>query len=158
MPGSVFLFHVDPRSTGMQLITHTNTQHQHPTPTPNTNTKARPTVVAAAFFIGAWCISVPLSYVFCFVLHKDLLGLWYGMTCGYLVVTLIAGVAVLRSNWTAIMAAAVLRSRSAAGPAIPSINHIHDDAAGRQSPSADERTPLLAPKLLLSPGFEADDR
>lgn len=110
--------------------------------------QARPTVVAVAFFIGAWGISVPLSYVFCFVIHKDLLGLWYGMCCGYLVITAIAGIAVLRSNWPEILQAALKRSRPKEVDA-GNVN-ISDEEAVALVNTPDETTPLVS----HSPGFE----
>jgi MATE family multidrug resistance protein len=59
----------------------------------------RPGVIAVAFVLGAWGVSVPLAYVFTFRCGMGLLGLWKGLTVGYAVITLITGVAALRTDW-----------------------------------------------------------
>lgn len=46
-------------------------------------------MIALAFVVGAWCVSVPLAYVFGFVIKLGLVGLWYALTAGYGVVTFI---------------------------------------------------------------------
>jgi Na+-driven multidrug efflux pump len=48
--------------------------------------QGRAGIVAIAFVVGAWFVSVPLAYVFAFVLNglsKGLFGLWAGMAAGY---------------------------------------------------------------------------
>jgi len=72
--------------------------------------QARPVPVAVAFLLGAWGTGVPLAYVFAFELNLKLLGLWYGMAIGYLVVTIIVSVIVLWSDWPAL----ALRARQLA--------------------------------------------
>jgi hypothetical protein len=44
--------------------------------------QGRPTVVAVAYLIGAWCVTLPLSYVFAFTLNMDLEGIWIGLIVG----------------------------------------------------------------------------
>ena len=72
--------------------------------------QARPMVVALSFVVGAWGVSVPLSYLFAFVLGQGLLGLWYAMCIGYSVVTLVSGMAALLSDWKRSSVEAMLRS------------------------------------------------
>lgn len=66
--------------------------------------------MAVAFLIGAWLISVPLSYLLAFKAHLHLIGLWYGMVGGYAVITAIAAIGVLRSDWHKISREAIERS------------------------------------------------
>ncbi len=61
--------------------------------------QGRPGIVALSFFIGAWCVAIPCAYVLAFSKGLGLRGLWYGLCCGYTVVTLIAATAFLRSDW-----------------------------------------------------------
>ncbi len=67
-------------------------------------------MVAISFLVGAWLVSLPLSYVFAFVVHLDLMGLWYcntmggltsryGLTAGYGVITILATLAVAFGSW-----------------------------------------------------------
>ena len=72
--------------------------------------------VAVAFVIGAWGFSVPLAYVFAFEVKavKGLLGLWLGMAVGYAVVTLIAGIALVRGDWEKVAAEAMQRGEAKA--------------------------------------------
>lgn len=62
----------------------------------------KPLVIVAAFLIGAWGVSFPLAYVFGLRDGHGLLGLWWGMTIGYAVVTLIAAIGVLSIDWHAV--------------------------------------------------------
>jgi MATE family multidrug resistance protein len=64
--------------------------------------QGRPGPVATAFVIGAWGVSIPAAYLFAFQANLGLIGLWYGLACGYGIVTLIAGYAVVTSDWEAI--------------------------------------------------------
>lgn len=84
--------------------------------------QARPGVVAVAFLIGAWGVCIPTAYLFAFHLGHGLLGLWYGLIIGYGTVTLIAGAAVLRSDWDAILRDAAARNASSP-PVSPSRPH-----------------------------------
>ena len=54
--------------------------------------QGRTTIIAIAFFTGAWLVSVPLAILFGFRIKRTegLFGLWSGMASGYSVVTLIA--------------------------------------------------------------------
>lgn len=79
--------------------------------------QGRPRVVAASFFVGAWCIALPLAYVFGFVLDLGVMGLWWALVAGYSVVTLAAGTAVLRSDWVAIVRRAQERQEVHSGAA-----------------------------------------
>jgi len=63
------------------------------------NAQGRPVIVAVAYLLGCWVVCLPLAYVFAFVCHYGLIGLWYGLIVGYGVVTLIVGVAAYRSDW-----------------------------------------------------------
>ena len=53
----------------------------------------KPGLVAVAYLIGCWCVGVPLAYVLGFTFNHGLLGIWYGMSAGYVVVTFIAFIA-----------------------------------------------------------------
>eukprot|EP00048_Salpingoeca_helianthica_P013375 m.200025 g.200025 ORF g.200025 m.200025 type:complete len:494 (+) comp15494_c8_seq7:7006-8487(+) len=101
--------------------------------------QARSGVVAVSFFVGAWCVSVPLAYVFAFVIHLDLIGLWYALTAGYFVVTVIATVGVARSDWDAVMRAAVARSASKSGDQA----HVQREGETQTAREADETSPLM---------------
>lgn len=84
--------------------------------------QARPGIVAVAFLVGAWGVCIPTAYLFAFHLGHGLLGLWYGLIVGYGTVTLIAGAAVLCSDWRAILRDAA--SRNAISPPVsPSRPH-----------------------------------
>lgn len=61
--------------------------------------QGRPTVMAVAFFVGLWCVSMPLAYVLGVVLDYGVKGMWWAMVVGYLLITVLAGVAVMRSDW-----------------------------------------------------------
>lgn len=72
--------------------------------------QGRVAVVAIAFLIGAWGITVPLAFVFVKVLDKGLLGVWLALIAGYSAITLMSGVAVWRSDWPAIVVQAQARA------------------------------------------------
>ena len=72
--------------------------------------QARPMMQALAMVIGGWGVSVPLAYVFAFPMGDGLIGLWYGMTIGYIVVSLIAGAAAVLSDWRMCSVQAMIRS------------------------------------------------
>ena len=67
--------------------------------------QGRPEKIAIAFFIGAWCVSVPLSWYLAFKVDatKGLFGLWLGMSIGYGVTTFISGYFFISSNWQTIL-------------------------------------------------------
>ena len=86
--------------------------------------QGRPGVIAVAFFLGGWGISVPTSYVFAYVWPSrdgaiahaldvlpdktrphgmGLIGLWIGLALGFVVMGLIGSVAVLTSKWSNIV-------------------------------------------------------
>ena len=44
-------------------------------------------------------LAVPIAYVLAFPAGYGLLGLWYGMCCGYGSIALMLGAVVLRSDW-----------------------------------------------------------
>lgn len=68
------------------------------------------TAVATAFVTGAWLVAVPAALLFDRVLHLGLEGLWYGLTAGYSVVTLIAVIFTVRADWRKASVAAIERS------------------------------------------------
>lgn len=99
-------------------------------------------IVAIAFFVGAWCVCLPLAYVFTNELHEvralalapavaacpgspavvtrscvhvwqGIFGLWLALVLGYVTITAICGVAVLRSDWVALAAQAQAVATSA---------------------------------------------
>lgn len=61
--------------------------------------QARPGMLAVAFLIGGWAVSVPLAWVFGFHLNLGLMGLWYALTVGYFVVICICGPVAYKSDW-----------------------------------------------------------
>jgi hypothetical protein len=89
---------------------------------------------------------------------QRLMGLWVALILGYGVTTAIAVVAVLRSDWPALAAAALARSEKAVQPApsvavLPVIAEtlsepeteftMFADGEGSEAPSVDERAPLI---------------
>ena len=76
--------------------------------------QGRTTAIAVSFFIGAWCISVPLAAVFGLASWGPKLGLpglWYGVITGYAFITLMTAYAVWRSRWGELAKEAHERSR-----------------------------------------------
>eukprot|EP00936_MAST-01D_sp_MAST-1D-sp1_P000001 g1.t1 len=90
--------------------------------------------VAVSFFFGAWCVSVPVSYFLSERTSLGLVGVWLGLIIGYCVITVIAGAALLRSDWFALADEAVKRSKVAAGGAF-----VGDDV----DPDGSSTEPLL---------------
>ena len=86
--------------------------------------QARPQFIAVAFFIGAWGVSVPAAYLFAFKIEKTkgLIGLWLGLTCGYLVVTMIGLCGVWSTDWAAVTQDAVERSKRERSASLPLLN------------------------------------
>lgn len=80
----------------------------------------RPHVVTAAFVIGAWCVCVPLAYVFGFVLDstRGLFGLWVAMVVGYGVTSLLAIPFAVCSDWPQLVVDAQRRAELKS-PSIP---------------------------------------
>ena len=72
--------------------------------------QARPMMSALAFIVGAWGVSVPLAYVFGFVMRRGLLGIWCALCSGYTVVGIVLAVACLISDWRQVSVDAMLRS------------------------------------------------
>ena len=79
--------------------------------------QGRPGWVAGAFFVGAWVVCVPLAWVLTFDTPSvddatPLVGLWFAMSTGYLVVTAVAWVGVWRTDWDEVARAARERSEA----------------------------------------------
>ena len=72
--------------------------------------QARPMMSALAFIVGAWGVSVPLAYVFAFVMQRGLLGIWCALCLGYTVVGVVLCIACLVSDWRQVSVNAMLRS------------------------------------------------
>ena len=72
--------------------------------------QARPMMSALAFIVGAWGVSVPTAYLFGFVMHRGLLGIWCALCSGYTVVGVVLCVACLVSDWRQVSVDAMLRS------------------------------------------------
>ena len=66
-------------------------------------------MISIVFVIGAWGVAVPLAYVLTFKLNLDLglVGIWYGLTAGYGIVTFASLAAVLSGDWQKASDAAV---------------------------------------------------
>ena len=86
--------------------------------------QARSTEVAISFFMGAWVVAVPMAYVLAFVHDYGLMGLWYAIVVGYVVVTVLSLYFYCRSDWANI----ILHAQSL-----------------RTHPAALDHTPLLDP-------------
>ena len=65
--------------------------------------QGRPNLVAVAYMIGAWLVTVPIGYYTIFVLNYQLEALWYSMMAGYSVITIISVIGVLRTNWEEVL-------------------------------------------------------
>lgn len=83
-------------------------------------------IIAIAFLIGAWAVSVPLAFVFVDKLDWGLLGIWRALVIGYATITVIAIGAVLRSDWPATVRAAIERSRKRAAAEKEDADAAHD--------------------------------
>lgn len=82
--------------------------------------QARPQIAAVSMFFGLWGVSVPMSYVFAFPLSLGLNGIWFGLSLGYLLVSVIMASFVLTSDWEKFAKDAATRSeRGGAAPAAP---------------------------------------
>ena len=68
--------------------------------------------ILAAFVVGAWGVTVPVAVVWTQVYPRGLVGIWDALVLGYGAITLIAGWAVLRSDWHAAAEAAFQRSKA----------------------------------------------
>lgn len=107
--------------------------------------QGRPGVAAIAFVVGCWLVCLPMAYVLAFTFNLGLYGIWYAMVAGYVIVTLVAVIAVLRGSWELAMAAALKRSQaSTVTKPLP----IDDDTPTSQEAwtlanAAPETTPLL---------------
>lgn len=104
--------------------------------------QARPQFIAAAFLIGAWGVSVPAAYLFAFQVEKTkgLIGLWLGLTCGYIVVTAISLYGVCTTDWERVTIEAVERSKRERSGSVPLV----DEENGEESlATSDANQPLL---------------
>ncbi|OQR87867.1 Multidrug/Oligosaccharidyl-lipid/Polysaccharide (MOP) Flippase Superfamily [Achlya hypogyna] len=73
--------------------------------------QARTLPIMVSFFIGAWVIGVPGAYVFGFPVGLGLLGIWVGMSVGYLVTTILGVYFTYKSDWAEEAKKAVERSK-----------------------------------------------
>ena len=106
--------------------------------------QGRPTVIAIAFVLGGWGVSVPASYVFAYVWPRrdgafarafdvapdatrphglGLIGLWIGLALGFVVIGVVSSTAVLTSRWERI------------------VKHVREDVVATEGRSAQEATP-----------------
>ena len=79
--------------------------------------QSRTTTMAVTFVVGCWCVCIPLAFTLLEATHLGIFGLWASLLSGYSVATVIAVVAVARSDWAALAEAAV--ARLSAGAAEP---------------------------------------
>lgn len=61
--------------------------------------QARSLPILMAFLIGAWCVGVPSAYLLGIYWKIGLIGIWIGMSLGYIVTTTIGVTATINSNW-----------------------------------------------------------
>lgn len=108
-------------------------------------------IIAVAFLIGAWAVSVPLAFIFVDKLDWALLGIWRALVIGYATITVIAIAAVLRSDWPATVRAAIERSRKRAEAEAADGDDKTSVAAGGRDKIAAE-TPLFASSAVVAVG------
>ncbi|KDO21207.1 hypothetical protein SPRG_11060 [Saprolegnia parasitica CBS 223.65] len=73
--------------------------------------QARTLPIMTSFFIGAWVVGVPGAYAFGFPAGLGLLGIWVGMSVGYIVTTVLGVYFTYKSNWPEEAKKAVERSK-----------------------------------------------
>ncbi|OQR80499.1 Multidrug/Oligosaccharidyl-lipid/Polysaccharide (MOP) Flippase Superfamily, partial [Thraustotheca clavata] len=61
--------------------------------------QARTLPIMGSFLIGAWVVGVPLAYVFDFPINLGLLGIWVGMSIGYVITTILGLYFTWKSDW-----------------------------------------------------------
>ena len=76
--------------------------------------QARPAPITIAFLIGAWGCGVPSGIAISKLTNLGIAGIWYAMIIGLGTTTLIATIAVIRSDWKAISDKASFRAHKAA--------------------------------------------
>eukprot|EP00457_Paulinella_chromatophora_P001648 gb/GEZN01001650.1/.p1 GENE.gb/GEZN01001650.1/~~gb/GEZN01001650.1/.p1 ORF type:complete len:627 (+),score=59.58 gb/GEZN01001650.1/:277-2157(+) len=103
----------------------------------------RPHLVALAFLVGAWGFAVPLSYYLAFMRGYGLLGLWYGLCCGYMVVTIMVAVVYYRTDFHEMARGAIERSARAETQSFDEISAVLNTMNGHDLPG---RPDLLTPK------------
>jgi MATE family multidrug resistance protein len=105
--------------------------------------QGRPMVVAAAFLIGAWGVGVPAAWALAHPAGLKLLGLWLGISCGYVIVTLITSAVVMLSDWGKIAEVArdkaEIRNGAQGGAGIGEDSD--DEAAGEDDAGAEAGAP-----------------
>ena len=76
--------------------------------------QARPGPITVAFLVGAWGCGVPSGIAIAKLTTLGIAGIWYAMIIGLGTTTLIATIAVVRSDWEAISDKASIRAHRAA--------------------------------------------
>ena len=71
--------------------------------------QGRAVVLALSFAVGAWAVTVPVSWVLSHVQRHGLVGIWLGLVAGYATITVLTMAAVLRSDWASLADEAVER-------------------------------------------------
>ncbi|EQC25867.1 hypothetical protein SDRG_16316 [Saprolegnia diclina VS20] len=72
--------------------------------------QARTLPIMVSFLVGAWIVGVPLAYVLDFPVNLGLLGIWIGMSVGYIVTTVLGVYFTSKSDWPEEAKKAVERS------------------------------------------------
>ncbi|KDO21205.1 hypothetical protein SPRG_11058 [Saprolegnia parasitica CBS 223.65] len=72
--------------------------------------QARTLPIMVSFLVGAWIVGVPLAYVLDFPVDLGLLGIWIGMSVGYIVTTVLGVYFTFKSDWPEEAKKAVERS------------------------------------------------
>ena len=79
----------------------------------------RPRALAVTVGVGSWVVTLPLAYVFCFVLEFGLPGLWAAPLIGEASQALILFILLLRTSWLKMAVAA--RKRAEVGASSPTV-------------------------------------
>lgn len=77
--------------------------------------QSRTTTMAVTFVVGCWCVCIPLAFTLLEATHLGIFGLWASLLSGYSVATVIAVIAVVRSDWAALAEAAAERLSKGTG-------------------------------------------
>ena len=100
--------------------------------------QARPMMSALAFIVGAWGVSVPMAYVFGFVMRRGLLGIWCALCSGYTVVGVVLSVACLLSDWRQVSVDAMVRSEKKSTDGEEALQQVEKEEDDEEEVAAEE--------------------
>lgn len=96
--------------------------------------QGRPLEVTVCAMLGNWLVCIPLAFIFTRVLGWGLPGVWWALTIGYAVCTVLTFILVLRTDWQKCSDDAVKRSSGEEGVAA---DEVGGDAASVPKETAD---------------------